>query len=251
LFDPRTLEANSTDQPAASLPSESAQTSQQEGWGLVYDAYASHYEGESMHFSAEGVVETRDGKRIEIQLELNLSREFFTEQRLSLRAGDALKDPLVINFDGNAAQLTRSKFRFDLDMDGRQEQISFVRPGSGFLALDKNQDGMVNDGGELFGPSGNDGFRELAGYDQDGNRWIDQNDAVYERLRIWSKDEAGKDRLIGLGQQGIGAIYLGHIDTPFKLTDSHNSALGQMNQTGLYIDEDGAVGTLQQIDLVV
>jgi hypothetical protein len=251
LFDPRSLETNTTETPIEAPTSEPAGTTQRQGWGLVYDAYESHYESESMHFSATGRVHTQDGREIEIQLELNLSREFFSERRLNLRAGDALQDPLVINFDGNAAQLTRNKFRFDLDRDGRAEQISFVQPGSGFLALDRNRDGIVNDGGELFGPTSNDGFRELAAYDRDGNHWIDENDAVYEHLRIWSKDTEGNDRLIGLGQQGIGAIYLGHIDTPFKLADQQNSALGQTRQTGLYVDEDGAAGTIQQVDLVI
>ena len=78
---------------------------------MVYDYYESHYESESTSFSAEGVVRTADGKEINIAVELNMSREFFTEQSINIRAGDALKDPLVINFDGNAAQLTQREFR--------------------------------------------------------------------------------------------------------------------------------------------
>ena len=250
LFDPQQLEVHNTEA-ASEIPADQPSTSpQREGWGRVYDAYESRYEAESIQFTARGIVNTEDGKQIEIQLEMNLAREFYTEERLSIRAGDALKDPLVINFDGTAAQLTKTKFHFDLDRDGRQEQISFLQPGSGFLALDKNQDGRINDGGELFGPTSNDGFRELAAYDQDANGWIDQNDAVYERLRIWSKDSDGNDRLVALGQRGVGALYLGHIATPFKLTDHQNTLLGQTRETGLYLVEDGSVGTLQQVDLV-
>lgn len=66
--------------------------------------------------------------------------------------------------------LTEAKYNFDLDSDGREDLISFVRPGSGFLALDLNGDGRVNDGRELFGPATGDGFAELARYDQDGNQ---------------------------------------------------------------------------------
>jgi len=251
LFDPQSLEANAPEPSLQDPAGASADATPRQGWGLVYDAYESHFESESVHFSAKGLVNTRDGAQIEIRLELNLSREFVTEQRISLRAGDALQDPLVINFDGKAAALTRRRFHFDIDRDGRQEQISFVQPGSGFLALDRNRDGAINDGGELFGPATGDGFQELAAYDQDGNRWIDENDDVYARLRIWSKDDAGNDRLIGLGEQGIGAIYLGHIDTPFKLTDAQNTTLGQTRETGLYLEEDGGAGTIQQVDLVV
>ena len=60
--------------------------------------------------------------------------------------------------------------------DGRKDNISFVQPGSGFLAVDKNNDGKINNGKELFGPNTGNGFDELAKYDSDGNQWIDESD---------------------------------------------------------------------------
>jgi len=222
-----------------------------QGWGLVYDYYESHYESESTGFSAQGVVQTADGREINISVELNMSREFFSEEQLSLRAGDALKDPLVINFSGSAVELTERNFSFDIDADGRSDQIAFVGPGSGFLALDKNSDGKINDGSELFGPETGNGFADLAAYDGDGNNWIDENDGIYDRLRIWSKDSSGKDQLVALGQRGVGAIYLGHIDTPFLIKDAANETLGAVRDSGIFLEEDGGVGTIQQLDLVV
>ncbi len=222
-----------------------------QGWGLIYDYYESHYESESTSFSAQGVVRTADGEEIEISVELNMSREFYSEQRVNLRAGDALKDPLVINFSGTAAELTQRNFSFDIDADGTSDQIAFVGPGSGFLALDRNGDGEINDGSELFGPESGNGFADLAQYDLDGNGWIDENDSIYERLRIWSKDGAGNDLLLALGQRGVGAIYLGHIDTPFLLKDITNDTLGAVRDSGIFLQEEGGVGTIQQLDLVV
>jgi hypothetical protein len=196
-------------------------------------------------------VRTADGQELSVQLDLNLSRSFFSEGHLSLRAGDALKDPLVVNFSGTAAQLTQQRFSFDLDQDGRTEQMAFVDAGSGFLALDRNGDGRVTDGGELFGPGSGDGFADLAQLDADGNGWVDGGDPLYERLRIWSKDAAGNDQLVGLGERGIGALYLGHAATAFKLTGEGNETLGQVRSTGVFLREDGSAGTLQQIDLQV
>jgi hypothetical protein len=224
---------------------------ERQGWGLVYDSYESHYESESTSFSANGKVQTADGREIDISVELNMSREFFSEQQLSLRAGDALKDPLVINFSGNAVELTERSFSFDIDADGSSDQIAFVGPGSGFLALDKNGDGKINDGSELFGPETGNGFADLAAYDGDGNNWIDENDSIYDRLRIWSKDASGSDQLVALGQRGVGAIYLGHVDTPFLLKDAANETLGAVRDSGIFLEEDGGVGTIQQLDLVV
>jgi hypothetical protein len=232
-------------------PAPQAQNPQEEGWGLAYDYYESHYEYESTSFSAQGVVKTADGKEIAIDVELNMQREFFQSQSFSLRAGDALKDPLVVNFGGTSAELTQQKFSFDIDMDGREDQISFVRPGSGFLVLDRNADGEVNDGSELFGPATGNGFTELAEFDEDQNGWIDEADSVFERLRVWSKDAAGEDHLMALGQTGIGALYLGHIETPFLLKDNANQDLGQVRSSGIALHEDGRASVLQQVDLVV
>ena len=208
-----------------------------QGWGLVYDSYESHYESESTSFSASGVAHTAGGSEIDISVELNMSREFFSEQQLSLRAGDAIKDPLVINFSGNMVELTERNFSFDIDADGRSDQIAFVGPGSGFLALDKNGDGKINDGSELFGPETGNGFADLAAHDSDGNNWIDENDSIYDRLRIWSKDGSGNDHLVALGQRGVGAIYLGHIDTPFLLKDAANETLGTVRDSGVFARE--------------
>lgn len=220
------------------------------GWGLIYDYHESHYEGEFIEVAATGIVETTDGQRIEIAIELRMNREYLTQTGLNVRAGEALKDPLVINFDGTAAELTQSKFAFDLDADGREEQIAFVGPNSGFLALDHNGDGTINDGSELFGPTSGDGYAELARYDSDGNGWIDVADPVYRQLRIWSRNAAGDTHLEGLDQRNVGAIYLGQIASPFMLKDADNQLLGAVRATGLYLQENGAAGTVQQIDLV-
>ena len=220
------------------------------GYGVEYDYYERHYEAEKTTFAAAGVIQTQDGKTIEFSVNLSMSREFLREQSVSVREGDArMKDPLVLNFAGNAAELTTTRFDFDIDSDGRQDQIAFVGPNSGFLALDRNSDGKINDGRELFGAATGEGFAELAAYDQDGNQWIDENDAIYQNLRIWSKDGQGNDQLVGLGERGVGAIYLGHVTSPFSLKDSENVLVGQIRESGVFLKESGAVGTVQQIDL--
>ncbi len=243
------LQKVQSQQPASGQP---AAAPQRAGYGVEYDYYERHYEAEKTTFAAEGVIQTQDGKTIQFSVDLSMSREFQREQSVSVRAGDALikvKDPLVLNFNGNAAELTTTHYSFDIDSDGRQDQIAFVSPDSGFLALDRNKDGVINDGSELFGPATGQGFAELAAYDEDGNQWIDENDSIYQNLRIWSKDAGGRDQLVGLGERGVGAIYLGHITTPFDLKDSANNLQGQIRDTSVFLSENGAPGTVQQIDL--
>lgn len=221
------------------------------GWGMEYHSYNAHSEQEKTSFTAAGIVKTADGKEISFSAELKMSRQFMSEQRVDIKAGDALRDPLVINFDGGAAQLTDNKFYFDIDSNGTQEEMSFVKSGSGFLALDLNEDGIVNNGKELFGPDSGNGFADLGKYDSDGNQWIDENDPIYQKLRIWTKDADGKDQLFALGQKGIGAIYLGNVNTEFSIKSSDNQLQGQIRQTGIFLKENGGVGTIQHVDLVV
>ncbi|GAO36182.1 hypothetical protein SCT_1584 [Sulfuricella sp. T08] len=242
----------------ANIPDPNKAASQQQqqtrpaGFGIEYDRHETLYEAEQTSFSAQGVVKTADGKEISFDLQLSMSREHYEESNVSLRLGDAKKkDPLVINFGGTAAQLTSTKFNFDLNADGSADQISFVAPGSGFLALDKNADGKINNGSELFGPASGNGFSELAAYDQDKNGWIDENDAVYQKLQIWTKDAGGKDTLSNLAQKNVGAIYLGNISTPFDIKNGQNQLDGQVKSSGVYLSEDGGAGTVQQIDLAV
>lgn len=240
-------------EPLPALRQPSGATPPRAGFGLEYDYHETYYEREQTTFSAEGVIHTADGQEINFSLNLEMDREYFEQTDVSVRVGDArqMKDPLVVNFGGNAAQLADIRFAFDLDSDGKTEQIPFLKAGSGFLALDKNRDGAINNGTELFGAATGDGFRELAGYDEDRNGFIDEKDSVFQQLRLLTGDTQRRNLLSALTEKGIGAIYLGNAATPFNLTDAHNAVDGQVRSSGIYVKEDGSVGSVQQIDLSV
>ena len=124
------------------------------------------------------------------------------------------------------------KFKFDLDSDGKMDEISFAGEGSGFLALDKDGNGKIDDGSELFGTKSGDGFADLAAYDQDGNSWIDENDEIYSQLKVWTKDADGNDKLMNLKEANVGAIYLGSASTEFSIKDETNTMQGAIRKTG-------------------
>ncbi len=240
----------SAEAPAASKAPSSTPPSERAGYGIEYDYHESYSESASMSFAASGVIRTADGKEISFDLSLQMQRSYSQETNVSIRAGDARKvDPLVINFSGSAAQLSNQKFSFDLDADGDREDIHFVQ-GGGFLAFDRNGDGKINNGKELFGPTSGNGFAELKALDEDGNNWIDEKDAIYRQLAIWTKDNEGKDVLSSLKQSNVGAIYLGNVSSPFDIKDGQNNLQAQVRASGIWLSEDGQVGSLQQIDLV-
>ncbi|MBI5558866.1 MAG: VCBS repeat-containing protein [Deltaproteobacteria bacterium] len=254
-FHPAAQENNTFNIPAqGKAPTTSAdQAGERAGWGMEYDYHNSHTEQESLNFSADGFIITADGREINFSHGLRMERLFSVESELHIQAGDErrLVDPLVINFSGQGSRLGDVRFNFDLDGDGLAEEISFVAPDSGFLALDRNGDGRINDGTELFGPASGHGFAELAGFDADANGWLDENDPVFDKLKVWMADQAGQQRLLSLAEVQVGALLLTPLDTEFTLADSTNSPLGQIRQTSLAFFENGAVASIQELDLVV
>ena len=209
-------------------------------------------EKEAVTFDTKGMVTTSDGREISFGLSFSLSRSFMEEAHWKEVVDDVLTfyDPLVINMDVPTAAVTDQKFLFDLDQDGIEEKISLLKEGSGFLALDKNEDGRINDGSELFGTHSGDGFRDLAAYDQDQNGWIDENDSIFHKLKVWTKDRDGNDKLLSLEEADIGAIYLGHISTGFDLNDDEtNETNARIQSTGIFLHEStGEAGTIQHVD---
>lgn len=203
-------------------------------------------------FSTAGQVQTADGRCIDFNLNLEMSREFTREFGMEYTRKTFCVDPLVINLEGSPTSFSDQTFFFDLDADGKEEEIATLSAGSGFLALDKNNDGKVNNGTELFGPQSGDGFADLAVYDEDGNGWIDENDSVFNNLKIWTKDSEGRDRLVAIGKAGVGAIYLGKASTEFSLNKAENNETqGIIRSTGIFLKESGETGTIQHVDLMV
>lgn len=239
--------------PVSNSPANTGASQQPAGYGVEYDRHESYTESEQTSFEAGGVVKTTDGKEIQFSVSMSMSRSYHEESDVSIRMGDARKkqDPLILNFNGSAAQLTSQRFKFDLNSDGKSEDINFATGGSGFLALDRNGDGKINNGSELFGASSGDGFAELATLDTDHNGWIDENDSAYSQLRVWTKDSSGKNQLSSLRQANVGALSLGRVQTSFDLKDSNNALQGQIRSTGIFLQEDGKAGTMQQVDLTV
>ena len=210
-----------------------------------------YQETESTSFNAQGIVKCADGREINFGMELNMSRsfmEYYSEEVNFLES--SLTDPLVINFDAPTADLSDMTFNFDIDSDGVEDQISRLVSGSGFLALDRNDDGVINDGSELFGAKTGQGFKELSEYDDDGDGFIDEDDAIFNKLRIMTVDEDGTQHLYSLKDKDIGAIYLGSQNTQFSLNGlATNENYGRIRSTGMFLHEDGRVGTVQQLDL--
>jgi hypothetical protein len=118
--------------------------------------------------------------------------------------GKAFKDfqsPLVVDINGDGQFDLTSAWdedrlvRFDLALDGRPYPTGWVGATDGFLAIDLNGNGRIDDGRELFGEmtagsvggkkTYENGFLALSRYDSNLDGLIDQRDREYGRIRIW------------------------------------------------------------------
>ncbi|HSC84856.1 MAG TPA: hypothetical protein VLC30_14670 [Pseudomonas sp.] len=121
-------------------------------------------------------------------------------------------DPLVLDLAGNGFS-TRGlddAVQFDLDGDGHRDRISAPSGDDALLALDRNGNGRIDDGRELFGDQHGaaNGFAELGKYDDNADGRIDAQDAVFERLRLLRFDADGRQQSQSLVQAGVSAIGL-------------------------------------------
>lgn len=200
-------------------------------------------ESQRLDVSMQGFIYTSN-RRIELNIDISMSHSFVSNHEIIRQQ---FYDPLVLNFDGELPDLDSTNFSFDIDANGECDQISTLKKGNGFLALDKNSNNKIDDGLELFGTLNGNGFADLRRYDSDNNGWIDESDPIFEGLRIWQKTK-DEDTLVALGEIGIGAIYLGSTDGRIDIKSQKNETLGRIRSTGLFLNEDGTSGVVSQID---
>jgi hypothetical protein len=141
-----------------------------------------------------------------------------TDQISHLTSGTPLI--LDLNGDGVSTLSIKSGVRFDLFADGKAVQTGWVSNSDGLLVLDRNHDGQINDGSELFGSSTTladgtkaaDGYAALAELDSIKDGVISQADAGFADLRVWvdanSDGISAAGELKSLTSLGIASINL-------------------------------------------
>ncbi|NLK96445.1 MAG: calcium-binding protein, partial [Clostridiales bacterium] len=133
-------------------------------------------------------------------------------------------DPLVIDLNGNGFTPTSVKdgAYFDLDQNGFAEKMGWINGDDALLAIDKNRDGKINDGSELFGDKtllkngkyAQNGFEALKEYDTNKDGIISQGDIDFDSLLLWQDINGNgiseNGELISLKDAGIDSIKLGY-----------------------------------------
>jgi hypothetical protein len=220
--------------------------SQEGGFGLVVEHTRVQESSDSMEFHSAGTVQTEDGRTIDFSMGLSVTRSVSTSEYYR---DSYFLDPLTLSFDDGLSALSGGTFSFDLTGDGENETLASLSKGSGFLALDSNNDGTVNNGLELFGPESGYGYEELSMYDSDNNMWIDENDPIFDQLKIWKGAGTEDAELLSLREAGVGALSLASVAADFDMKDSFGQSLGQVSRAGLFLMENGEPRSMQEINL--
>ncbi|ESP91389.1 hypothetical protein PL2TA16_00188 [Pseudoalteromonas luteoviolacea 2ta16] len=205
------------------------------------------HEQQSNSFKAGGQIQLESGEQITFAFKSVFAQSHTSYQRTIEDVN--MKDPLIISFTNKAVELDKEHMNFDIDADGKADSVAHLKKGYGFLALDLNDNNKIDDGKELFGALSGNGFADLAKYDEDGNGFIDENDAVFESLKVWVKNKS-EDKLVSLSEANIGAIALQNVDTPLNIREE-GELKGVIRKSGFYLDEQGKPKLVQQIDYVV
>lgn len=147
------------------------------------------------------------------------------------------RDPLIIDLGSDGIELTTLSdgVNFDLDRNGFAEKTAWIGTEDGFLAMDKNENGIIDNGGELFGDRfimengrvSSSGFEALISLDENEDGIIDSEDDAFSELFIWidgnHNGRTENSELVSLEDMDIVSI-----DTDFVIENNVDMGTGTM-----------------------
>ncbi|MDD5297126.1 MAG: calcium-binding protein [Rhodocyclaceae bacterium] len=179
-----------------------------------------------------------------------------TSLQTKFGTAEITKSPLVLDLDGDGVE-TISKsagIHFDQDKNGFAETSGWVGKDDGLLVWDRNGNGAIDDGSELFGNNtvlasgvkAANGFQALAELDTNKDGKVDAKDTAYASLRVWKDTnqngitDAGE--LLTLAQAGVKSLNTGY--TAQSVTDAQGN---QHLQAGSFTKTDGTTSKVDDV----
>ena len=177
------------------------------------------------------------------QMEFEFAIEYTSEVQSS--------DPITLDLDGDGIELTgyTNGAQFDIEGSGSPVHTAFVTGGDAFLALDRNGNGLIDSGKELFGDQHGaaNGFEELRKFDSNRDGVIDRNDRDFDKLVLFKDNGNGtteEGELISIADAGVSAIDLG-----YRNVDQAAAGGNRIAQIASFLRQDGTRG--QAVDALL
>nr|WP_240440909.1 calcium-binding protein [Ralstonia solanacearum] len=163
----------------------------------------------------------------------------------------------MLDLDGDGLETIgagNSGVLFDHDGDGVKTSTGWIKADDGFLVLDRNGNGSIDNGNELFGDStvlasgakAADGFAALRDLDANADGMLNAQDAAWDQLRVWrdlNQDGLSQaEELFTLSQLGITSLGTRATQNSQILPDGNRIA-----DLGTYVRSDGQTGTMGDI----
>jgi len=180
---------------------------------------------------------------------------------------EGTRSPLIIDLDGNGVETLSATqgVHFDLDGNGFAERTGWVGKNDGLLVWDKNSNGQIDSGAELFGnystlktgQNAANGFLALADLDENADGVFDERDAAFSKLQVWR--DANSDGIVQAGElrslkdSGVSSFNLNYAepgkldangDVPSSVKDVNGN---EHRQTGQYTRADGSVAAVDDV----
>ncbi len=189
-----------------------------------------------------------------------VNETFFASQ-----AWQAPRDPLAFDLDGDGietlAENGNAGVLFDHEGNDVKTATGWIAPDDGFLVYDRNGNGVIDNGTELFGDNtalnaggtAANGFEALADFDTNADGVVDVNDANFAGLRIWqdinSDGISQADELLTLAQAGVASINTGYEDSSIVQNGNVISGLGSYTRTDGTLSSIASATSLVNLDL--
>ena len=180
-----------------------------------------------------------------------------------------VSSPIVLNLDGMGIQTVAAAagIHFDLNASGSNDNVGWITSGSGFLVEDINNNGIIDNGSELFGTAtklsngttAQDGFAALRALDTNGDGVLTSADAAWNSLKVWvdgNMDGASQtSELFTLQSLGVASLNLNAVKTAtgsngnWTLLDStYTTTDGTVRDLAdVYFDNHGTTGAISSL----
>ncbi len=144
-----------------------------------------------------------------------------TTATLTITPSTLFVSPLVLDLNGDGIRTTalgETTGGFDLLNNGVAIDSGWLSAEDGFLAIDVNGNGRIDDRSELFGGDVGDGFAKLAGFDSNADGVVNNQDTRFGELRVWQDANSNRQtddaELRSLAEAGVASLNTGYVMKP-------------------------------------